>query len=302
MTVEDRRNPYREFDSTLIDSFLNGRELNTVERMSTGKSNTNFKLSLDDGQTVVLRLYSEQGVSSPQREARIANIIGDRVPVPAILDAGDNWALFQFAPGKTLDTAPEHAGAAAEVLAHLSEHKFDTGGWIQPDGTITPFDFGDGGDGDDSGDQYVMSMLEKPEVQRWLGPGRARSLTEILKSESSRLAELGNQKILVHGDFNPTNILVDGGKITAVVDWEFAHVGTPYMDIGNLLRNIEPRFHEAVRGGLASGGFDVPDDWKKRAALIDISSHIEFLTSSRPDQFKRSRIELIDSFIGMFGQ
>ena len=289
--MDDRRNPYREFEHTLIESFLNGRAVASTNRISTGKSNTNFKLLLSDGQTVALRLYSEHGSSSPQRDVRIAKIIAGRIPIPAILDHGNDWAVFEFVQGTTLDTAPEHVGAAAEVLARLSEIRFDSSGWIQPDGTITAFDFGD---------RYVESMLEHPDVQSWIGTSRSRLLKEILDAEAPRLAELSDQKQVVHGDFNPTNILVDRGEISAVVDWEYAHVGTPYMDIGNLLRNTEPRFHEAIRQGLQAGGFDVPVDWRERAALVDISSHIEFLTSARSDQFKRSRIDLIDSFIGMF--
>jgi aminoglycoside phosphotransferase (APT) family kinase protein len=42
----------------------------------------------------------------------------------------------------------------------------------------------------------------------------------------------------VHGDFNPKNLLVDpeSGVVTGLVDWEFAHAGSPYADLGNLLR------------------------------------------------------------------
>lgn len=43
---------------------------------------------------------------------------------------------------------------------------------------------------------------------------------------------------LVHSDFNPKNILVDpaSGAVTAVLDWEYAHAGSPHADLGNLLR------------------------------------------------------------------
>ena len=42
----------------------------------------------------------------------------------------------------------------------------------------------------------------------------------------------------MHSDFNPKNILVDpaSGAVTAVLDWEYAHAGSPYADLGNLLR------------------------------------------------------------------
>ena len=55
--------------------------------------------------------------------------------------------------------------------------------------------------------------------------------------ESGRLEELESDRRLVHGDFNPTNILIDDGAVSGVLDWEYCHSGTPYMDIGNLLRH-----------------------------------------------------------------
>ncbi len=36
---------------------------------------------------------------------------------------------------------------------------------------------------------------------------------------------------LVHGDFRMGNVLVDGGKLTAVLDWELAHIGDPHEDL-----------------------------------------------------------------------
>jgi hypothetical protein len=58
------------------------------------------------------------------------------------------------------------------------------------------------------------------------------------------------------------------------------------MDIGNLLRHIEPSRYSDIRTGLSAGGMSVPDDWLKRAQLIDLSSHLEFLTTARSDAFK----------------
>ncbi|MBA3744520.1 phosphotransferase family protein [Sporichthya sp.] len=37
---------------------------------------------------------------------------------------------------------------------------------------------------------------------------------------------------LVHGDFRPANILVDDGRISALLDWEMAHLGDPAEDVG----------------------------------------------------------------------
>jgi aminoglycoside phosphotransferase (APT) family kinase protein len=37
--------------------------------------------------------------------------------------------------------------------------------------------------------------------------------------------------VIVHGDFGPQNVLIEGDRITALVDWEFAHIGQPVEDL-----------------------------------------------------------------------
>jgi len=287
----DRRNEHRDFDPALIANFLGDRTISRSERISTGKSNTNIKLELSGGVTVVARLYSEKSPNSPEREKLIASMIGDLVPIPKMLTNGNNWAVFEFVEGRQLDAQPEHSGAAGHAIALLTQIKFETGGWITETGDIAPFDFGD---------DYYASQLEQAEVRKWLGPERILLLSKILANENTRLTEINQQSSLTHDDFNPTNVLIHKGEVSAILDWEYCHVGTPYMDIGNLLRNTSSQHHESIGQGLIDGGFDLPDDWKQRAALVDFSSHLEFLTSARSDDFKHTRIDLIDSFIVMF--
>ena len=37
---------------------------------------------------------------------------------------------------------------------------------------------------------------------------------------------------VVHGDFNFNNMLIDGERVAAIVDWEFVHWGNPAADLG----------------------------------------------------------------------
>ena len=50
---------------------------------------------------------------------------------------------------------------------------------------------------------------------------------QVLDLEDWRLAELGAESRLVHGDFNLTNILIKDGVVSGVPDWEFSHAGSP---------------------------------------------------------------------------
>lgn len=71
------------------------------------------------------------------------------------------------------------------------------------------------------------------------------------------------------------------------MDWEYCHSGSVYMDIGNLLRNTHPDDHIQIKSGLESGGMSLPSHSKERTELVDLTSQLEFLTSTRSDDFKR---------------
>lgn len=86
---------------------------------------------------------------------------------------------------------------------------------------------------------------------------------------------------LVHSDFNPKNLLLDPEtlEVTAVLDWEYAHAGHPYADLGNLLRfDRDEAFADAVlaaytarRGGDPASALALAraaDLW----ALIDLAA------------------------------
>jgi aminoglycoside phosphotransferase (APT) family kinase protein len=286
----DRRHPHTPFDRAIIEGFLDGRDILSAELLHHGKSNTNYKLILGDNQTCVLRMYSNK---NPEREVRVMDMVRDLVPVPAEIARGESWSVFSFIEGNLLQDVPEHSSVAAEALARIHSMVFDSVGWIEADGSLSPFDFGEGKD-------FVVSMFEHPDVLAWLGAGKADVVRGIWEREAPRRASLGDQCCLVHGDFNPTNILVRDGKVSGILDWEFAHANTPYMDIGNLLRNTDSAYHGHVESGLRSGGMDLPKDWVERAELVDLGSHLEFLTTNRADTFKRQCVARVDGFIRRF--
>ncbi|MEI7059228.1 phosphotransferase [Nocardioides sp. CCNWLW239] len=72
---------------------------------------------------------------------------------------------------------------------------------------------------------------------------------------------------LVHSDLNPKNIILDPEAldVRAVLDWEYAHAGSPFTDLGNLLRFDRAEAYVAgvlegyvsVRGGSTSEALDL---------------------------------------------
>lgn len=287
----DRRYPHKPFNASIIRDFLGRREIDSVELLPAGRTNTNYKLMLNDGQACVLRLHSR---GRPEREAYVMDLARKLVPVPRVLARGEAWSVLEFLDGESLANAPEHSGSAAEALARISTVTFVSPGWVNPDGTVSPFPFG----GDEG---LVTDQLEHPEVRKWLGSQTISAIRTMRRREAGRLAELDAECCLVHGDFNPANILVRRGEISGILDWEWSHSGTPYMDIGNLLRNTDPQYHSRIQHGLEAGGMRLPDDWKQRAELVDLSSHLEFLTSDRAEAFKRQCVMRVERCLAAFG-
>jgi aminoglycoside phosphotransferase (APT) family kinase protein len=79
--------------------------------------------------------------------------------------------------------------------------------------------------------------------------------------------------VLVHSDFNPKNILVEPstGEVTGLLDWEYAHAGSPFTDLGNLLRfDRRPDFADAVLSTYSENVVDAPEDLLDRARAADM--------------------------------
>lgn len=52
-----------------------------------------------------------------------------------------------------------------------------------------------------------------------------------------------SERVLVHGDFKPGNVLLEGDRIVALLDWELAHLGDPVEDLGWMTQPLRQREH-----------------------------------------------------------
>ncbi|MEZ5749181.1 MAG: phosphotransferase family protein [Caenibius sp.] len=61
----------------------------------------------------------------------------------------------------------------------------------------------------------------------------------------------GSKPVFTHGDAGPGNFMYDGGELTALIDWEFAHLGDPMDDIAwfsmRCVMEPVPDFFDALR-------------------------------------------------------
>lgn len=262
----------------------------SAKLMLSGRSNTNYKLVLRDGGTFILRFRAG---CSGSAESYVFDLVRDLVPVPTEIYRSESWSVLSYLEGDLLETIPRHTAQAAAALARISSVTFGSSGWIKGDGTISPFPFG-GVTG------YIKEKLDDPVVQGWIGAESTEAISLVLKKETWRLEELEDERCLVHGDFNPSNILIAGGSVSGILDWEHCHSGSPYMDIGNLIRHTGPEYRGQVEERIKAEGMTLPADWKERTQLMDLTSNLEFLTSARSDGFKRQCVDRIRQFLRRF--
>jgi len=89
---------------------------------------------------------------------------------------------------------------------------------------------------------------------------------------------------LVHGDFRTGNYMIDAGRLTAVLDWEFCHWGDPREDLGWFIARCW-RFgnDDKVAGGIAKlasllDGYNAVAEFKVSAAEL---AYFEVLAAAR---------------------
>ncbi|KAK1182325.1 phosphotransferase [Streptomyces sp. NBS 14/10] len=113
--------------------------------------------------------------------------------------------------------------------------------------------------------------------QELLDAGHAAEVLEACGELLRRIHGVGVRdagKVLVHGDYGPNNVLLDPVtfQVTAVVDWEFAHLGEPVEDLAWcewIVRMHHPGHRHALDGFFRTYGGDTVPPWPvRRAAML----------------------------------
>ncbi|WP_313805939.1 phosphotransferase family protein [Sphingobium sp.] len=127
-------------------------------------------------------------------------------------------------------------------------------------------------------------------TRRYIGSIRDLYLQEMAMPSPAVLALYGwlldnipdapGRPVLLHGDIGFHNFIVDDGRLSAVVDWEFAHIGDPADDVG-YVRNTAGAsldWGEFMAAYRAAGG---PELEEERVRFFQIWGHVRNLTASQ---------------------
>lgn len=238
-----------ELEPTELRGRLDRAGVADVVPLSGGASSLTFA-GTRDGQRVVIKV-APPGVAPVAhrdvlRQARIIKALAaTSVPLPAVLweDAGDPPGtpplyVMSHIEGDCVeplfDGCPPVSGLgdryrnACRAMAAL--HR------------LAPSDLG-------LGDEPVVDPVA--EVHRWSGTLRTVDPALVPDWPKVRDALLdcapgAMAPRVVHGDFRLGNLLADGARITAVIDWEIWSIGDPRLDAGWFLINCDPDTYRRV--------------------------------------------------------
>lgn len=223
-----------------IEQQLHG-ELIAVERIPGGASRQSYFLRLSPGavaEQVVLRIEGGQGPMSDtlynlEREAALLGMLENGpVRVPGLLGFSPQFqAMLMTRVAGTVDygrlqPAERQRDIEAELIDQLAQlHALDID--FQPlcQGEA-PRDIGGALRGElDYWRALYHRRMPRPEplldfAFDWL---------------YRRVPAPHGRPALVHGDIGPGNFLFDDSGITALIDWELAHLGHPLEDLGALI-------------------------------------------------------------------
>ncbi|MBI3943998.1 MAG: aminoglycoside phosphotransferase family protein [Chloroflexi bacterium] len=80
---------------------------------------------------------------------------------------------------------------------------------------------------------YLLSLLD-PKIYDWpvvMAQLEQSAVQQLINAFQLLVPHMPEDRMLVHGDFGSNNILTDGSRITAVLDWDLAKYGDSLFDI-----------------------------------------------------------------------
>ena len=101
---------------------------------------------------------------------------------------------------------------------------------------------------------------------------------------------LENTRRLVHGDYGLNNILIDGDRVSTILDWEFAHIGNPAYDLGYFYYQAESlgsweAFLQAYRDAGGASLSDTELDYATLFAVVRLGVMVcQVVTAFRTNQ------------------
>lgn len=270
------------------------QKLISYELIAGGCANLNIKFSLENKkQPLILRVYLRD-TNAASREQKLAALLKQSIPIPTTYSINElenyHFAITEYVPGILLrdllldesfhDMSP-FMYEVGTILSKIGSHVFSEAGFFDKDLNVIPHE------SPNDLINFIQDCLEHKVVLDVLPPNMILEVTKIFEKYNNDLLFDEHEKHLVHGDFDPSNILVDKvdgfWKVTAILDFEFAFSGSILWDVANMLRYAQKmpyEFQASFIKGLMESGAALPNHWPTIIKLFNLSSLLDCLKRS----------------------
>ncbi|GAA4491684.1 hypothetical protein GCM10023094_56330 [Rhodococcus olei] len=189
---------------------------------------------------------------------RAAHASGLPVPEPLWIEPNDNslggpFFVTRRSAGENLGDVWGPAGATSEICLEVAKlyarlHAIDVEGLeapISPRTTRTEL-------------EQMLDWQENTLVKR--GIMVEPVLAALFAWLRAYLPPAAARRSLIHGDAAFSNLLIEGGHVSAILDWEAAHLGDPAEELAYLRPSIEPvmAWSDFMNAYVSAGGTE-PD-------------------------------------------
>lgn len=275
-----------------------------------GCANLNVKVIPSGESTPQLLRFYIRDASSAYREKAIGDRLSGILLVPkthyiGIID-GITFALTDFVEGiplrdlllsdETYDVSKTMFDIG-RLLIPLTHVKFDESGFIDHNlkiQNIFPLGFPEILLNQCLQTKSVIMLFEAPTIQK------IKNCTKYFNDDSLESPPYH----LVHGDFNPANILmIKQGQNwipSALLDFEFAYAGSILGDIASMLREahlMPDAFSKGFLDGIQSGNIQLPPHWRRSTHLLNILALIEMASRCDLEKMPQQAQDIFDLVI-----
>lgn len=235
--MSDRLHAVTELAPEALDRIARQHRLGPIhgaELCKAGLINSNYRVSTSTG-TFLVRVYSpERTLEHVEFElSTLQHLSRSGFPCQRPMPSEDGaltgrlderlYAVLTFLPGSTLRQEELHPAVSEQIGTRFAELQNLLQGF-QPRGRKPDAD-------------YPLIRELVPEVFERVrqAPGGATDL-ELLEADWAELEprfrpERDPRRQVVHGDLYYQNVLFDGGRLTGIIDFDDAYVGSPLLDL-----------------------------------------------------------------------
>jgi Ser/Thr protein kinase RdoA (MazF antagonist) len=236
-----------------------------IAPLDGGEVHANYGIRTAEGGELVLKVYRGELSWKRDKEAFLLRLVAGRIPAPEVVHEGAGFLLMTRLPGtpaRFSDADPvDVSRRLGRLLRDLHAITFDSFGYIDTrvTGPVA------------TNLEYLRLRIDR-KVRS--GPPALRGALARHFAEHEAAFEGGTQAVLCHNDAHDANVLVEGGRITGLIDWENAVAADPIFDLAKAWAFSDGRSDETLEA-LLEGYGPLRADWRDAFDLYVVDHLLE---------------------------